>query len=127
MQFSYFWSNYQTGVITEVSEFDSYIRSHADELGVPAEVQAGFEQYTRFESLLFYSFIYRNAPLARVKLKEKELIVKFCNEDDSQLLDFVERFGKERNFAPDFRIYITNYYMHQRRICRWQDFPGEAR
>ena len=127
MQFSYFWSNYQTGVIAEVSEFDSYIRTHADEFGVPAEVQVGFEQYSRFESLLFYSFIYRNAPLARVKLKEKELIVKFCNEDDSQLLDFVERFGRERNFAPDFRIYITNYYMHQRRICRWQDFPGEAR
>ena len=127
MQFSYFWSNYQTGVIAEVSEFDSYIRTHADEFGVPAEVQAGFEQYSRFESLLFYSFIYRNAPLARIKLKEKELIVKFCNEDDSQLLVFVERFGRERNFAPDFRIYITNYYMHQRRICRWQDFPGEAR
>ena len=127
MQFSYFWGNYQTGVIAEVAEFDSYIRTHADELGVPAEVQAGFEQYTRFESLLFYSFIYRNAPLARVKLKEKELIVKFCNEDDSQLLDFVERFGTERNFAPDFRIHITNYYMHQRRICRWQDVPGEAR
>jgi hypothetical protein len=127
MQFSYFWGNYQSGVIAEVAEFASYIRTHADELGVPAEVQAGFERYTRFESLLFYSFIYRNAPLARVKLKGKELIVKFCNEDDSQLLDFVERFGKERNFAPDFRIYITNYYMHQRRICRWQDFPGEAR
>ena len=127
MQYRYFWCNYQTGVIAEVAEFDSYIRSHADELGVPAEVQAGFEQYTRFESLLFYSFIYRNAPLARVKLKEKELIVKFCNEDDSQLLDFVERFGRERNFAPDFRIYITNYYMHQHRICCWQDFPGVAR
>ena len=127
MQFSYFWGNYQTGVIAEVAEFASYIRTHADELGVPAEVQAGFEQYSRFESLLFYSFIYRNAPLARIKLKEKELIVKFCNEDDSQLLAWVERFGKERNFDPDFRIYITNYYMHQRRICRWQDFPGEAR
>ena len=86
MQFFYFWGNYQTGVIAEVAEFDSYIRSHADELGVPAEVQAGFEQYTRFESLLFYSFIYRNAPLARIKLKENELIIKFCNEDDSQLL-----------------------------------------
>ena len=127
MQFSYFWCNYQTGVIAEVAEFDSYIRTHADELGVPAEVQAGFKQYTRFESLLFYSFIYRNAPLARFKLKEKELIVKFCNEDDSQLLAWVERFGRERNFAPDFRIYITNYYMHQHRIRRWQDFPGEAR
>ena len=127
MQFSYFWGNYQTGVIAEVAEFASYIRTHADELGVPAEVQAGFEQYSRFESLLLYSFIYRKAHLARVKLKEKELIVKFCNEDDSQLLDFVERFGRERNFAPDFRIYITNYYMHQRRICRWQDFPGVAR
>ena len=127
MQFSYFWCNYQTGVIADVSEFDSYIRTHADELGVPAEVQAGFEQYSRFESLLFYSFIYRNAPLTRFKLKGKELIVKFCNEDDSQLLALVERFGKERNFAPDFRIYITNYYMHQHRICRWQDFPGEAR
>ena len=127
MQYRYLWGNYQTGVIAEVSEFDSYIRSHADELGVPAEIQAGFEQYTRFESLLFYSFIYRNAPLARVKLKEKELIVKFCNENDSQLLAWVERFGRERNFAPDFRIYITNYYMHQHHICRWQDFPGEAR
>ena len=127
MQFSYFWGNYQTGVIAEVAEFASYIRTHADELGVPAEVQAGFEQYSRFESLLFYSFIYRNAPLARIKLKEKELIVKFCNEDDSQLLAWVKRFGRERNFSPDFRIYITNYYMHQRRICRWQDFPGEAR
>ena len=127
MQFSYFWGNYQTGVIAEVAEFASYIRTHADELGVPAEVQAGFEQYTRFESLLFYSFIYRNAPLARFKLKANELIVKFCNEDDSQLLAWVERFGRERNFAPDFRIYITNYYMHQRRICRWQDFPGVAR
>ena len=127
MQFSYFWSNYQTGVIAEVSEFDSYIRTHADELGVPAEVQARFEQYTRFESLLFYSFIYRNAPLARIKLKEKELIVKFCSEDDSQLLDFVEHFGRERNFAPDFRIYITNYHTLLRRMCRWQDFPGEAR
>ena len=127
MQYRYFWGNYQTGVIAEVSVFDSYIRTHADELGVPAEVQAGFERYTRFESLLFYSFIYRNAPLARIKLKENELIIKFCNEDDSQLLAWVERFGKERNFAPDFRIYITNYYMHQRRICRWQDFPGEAR
>ena len=127
MQYRYFWCNYQTGVIAEVSEFDSHIRTHADVLCVPAEVQAGFEQYTRFESLLFYSFIYRNAPLARIKLKEKELIVKFCNEDDSQLLAWVERFGRERNFAPDFRIYITNYYMHQHRICRWQDFPGEAR
>ena len=127
MQYRYFWCNYQTGVIAEVSEFASYIRTHADELGVPAEVQAGFERYTRFESLLFYSFIYRNAPLARVKLKANELIVKFCNEDDSQLLAWVERFGRERNFAPDFRIYITNYYMYQHRICRWQDFPGEAR
>ena len=127
MQFSYFWCNYQSGVIAEVAEFESFIRSHADELGVPAEVQAGFERYTRFESLLFCSFIYRNAPLARFKLKANELIVRFCNEDDSKLLDFVERFGRERNFAPDFRIYITNYYMHQRRICRWQDFPGEAR
>ena len=127
MQFSYFWGNYQTGVIAEVAEFASYIRTHADELGVPAEVQAGFEQYSRFESLLFYSFIYRNAPLARIKLKENELIIKFCNEDDSQLLAWVELFGRERTFAPDFRIYITNYYMHQRRICRWQDFPGEAR
>ena len=127
MQYRYFWGNYQTCVIAEVAEFDSYIRSHADELGVPAEVQAGFEQYIRFESLLFYSFIYRNAPLARIKLKEKELIVRFCNADDTQLLNIVERFGRERNFAPDFRIYITNYYMHQRRICRWQDFPGVAR
>ena len=127
MQFSYFWSNYQTGVIAEVSEFDSYLRTHAEELGVPADVQAGFAQYSRYESLLFYSFIYRNAPLARIKLKENELIIKFCNEDDSQLLAWVERFGKERNFAPDFRIYITNYYMHQHRICCWLDFPGEAR
>ena len=93
----------------------------------PLKYKPEFEQYTRFESLLFYSFIYRNAPLARIKLKENELIIKFCNEDDSQLLAWVERFGKERNFAPDFRIYITNYYMHQRRICHWQDFPGEAR
>ena len=69
MQFSYFWSNYQTGVIAEVAEFDTYVRTHADELGVPAEVQAGFKQYSQFESLLFYSFIYRNAPLARVILK----------------------------------------------------------
>ena len=127
MQFSYFWGNYQTGVIAEVEESDIFIRTHAEELGVPADVQAGFAQYSRFESLLFYSFIYRNAPLARIKLKENELIVKFCNKDDSQLLAWVERFGKERNFAPDFRIYITNYYMHQHRICRWQDFPGVAR
>ena len=127
MQYSYFWCNYQSGVIAEAEESDSYIRNYADELGVPADVQAGFAQYSRYESLLFYSFIYRNAPLARIKLKENELIIKFCNEDDSQLLAWVERFGKERNFAPDFRIYITNYYMHQRRICRWQDFPGEAR
>ena len=127
MQDSFFWCNYQSGIIANAAESDSYIRSHTDELGVPAEVQAGFKQYTRFESLLFYSFIYRNAPLARFKLKEKELIIKFCNEDDSQLLALVERFGRERNFAPDFRIYITNYYMHQRRICRWQDFPGVAR
>ena len=127
MQYSYFWCNYQSGVIAEAAESDSYIRSYADELGVPADVQAGFAQYSRYESLLFYSFIYRNAPLARFKLKEKELIVKFCNADDTQLLNVVERFGRERNFAPDFRIYITNYYMQQRRICRWQDFPGEAR
>ena len=127
MQDSFFWCNYQSGIIANAAESDSYIRSHTNELGVPAEVQAGFKQYTRFESLLFYSFIYRNAPLARFKLKEKELIVKFCNADDTQLLNIVERFGRERNFAPDFRIYITNYYMHQRRIYRWQDFPGVAR
>ena len=127
MQYSYFWCNYQTGVIAEVAEFASYIRTHADELGVPAEVQAGFEQYSRFESLLFYSFIYRNAPLARIKLKENELIVKFCNADDTQLLNIVERFGRERQFTPDFRIYITNYHTLLRRICRWQDFPGVAR
>ena len=127
MQYRYFWGNYQTGVIAEVAECDSYIRTNAEELGVPADVQAGFAQYSRYESLLFYAFIYRNAPLARIKLKEKELIVRFCNADDTQLLNIVERFGKERNFAPDFRIYITNYYMHQHRICRWQDFPGVAR
>ena len=127
MQFSYFWGNYQTGVIAEVAEFASYIRTHAEELGVPADIQAGFAQYSRYESLLFFAFIYRNTPLARFKLKEKELIVRFCNADDTQLLNVVERFGRERNFASDFRIYITNYYMHQRRICRWQDFPGEAR
>ena len=127
MQFSYFWCNYQSGIIAEAEESDVFIRTHAEELGVPADVQAGFAQYSRYESLLFYAFIYRNAPLARFKLKEKELIVKFCNEDDSQLLALVELFGRERNFAPDFRIYITNYYMHQRRIFRWQDFPGVAR
>ena len=127
MQFSYFWCNYQTGVIIEATESESFIRNHAGELGVPAEVQAGFSQYSRFESLLFYAFIYRNAPLARIKLKEKELIVKFCNADDTQLLNIVERFGKERNFSPDFRIYVTNYHTLLRRICRWQDFPGVAR
>ena len=127
MQYSYFWCNYQTGVITEVPEFDSYIRTHAKELGVPADVQTGFAQYSRFESLLFYAFIYRNAPLARIKLKEKELIVRFCNADDTQLLNIVERFGRERQFTPDFRIYITNYHTLLRRICRWQDFPGVAR
>ena len=127
MQFSYFWCNYQTGVIAEVPEFDSYIRTHAEELGVPADVQAGFAQYSRFESLLFFAFIYRNAPLARFKLKEKELIVKFCNADDTQLLKVVERFGRKRQFTPDFRIYITNYHTLLRRICRWQDFPGAAR
>ena len=127
MQFSYFWCNYQSGVIAEAEESDVFIRTHAEELGVPADVQAGFAQYSRYESLLFYAFIYRNAPLARIKLKENELIIKFCNEDDSQLLAWVERFGKERNFDPDFRIYITNYYMHQHRFCRWLDFPGVAR
>ena len=127
MQYSYFWCNYQTGVIAEAEESDVFIRTHAVELGVPADVQAGFAQYSRYESLLFYAFIYRNAPLARFKLKEKELIVRVCNADDTQLLNIVERFGKERNFAPDFRIYITNYYMHQHRICRWRDFPGVAR
>ena len=127
MQFSYFWGNYQSGIIADAEESDVFIRTHAEELGVPAEVQAGFSQYSRYESLLFYAFIYRNAPLARIKLKEKELIVKFCNPDDTQLLKVVERFGRERQFTPDFRIYITNYHMHQRRICRWQDFPGVAR
>lgn len=127
MQYLYFWCNYQTGVIAEVPEFDSYIRTHAEELDVPAEVQAGFAQYSRYESLLFFAFIYRNAPLARFKLKEKELIVKFCNADDTQLLNIVERFGRERQFTPDFRIYITNYHTLLRRICRWQDFPGAAR
>ena len=127
MQNSFFWCNYQTGVITEVPEFESFIRTHAEELGVPADVQAGFAQYSRYESLLFYAFIYRNAPLARIKLKEKELIVKFCNADDTQLLNIVERFGRERQFTPDFRIYITNYHTLLRRICRWQDFPGAAR
>ena len=127
MQNSFFWCNYQTGVIAEVPEFDSYIRTHAEELGVPADVQAGFAQYSRFESLLFFAFIYRNAPLARFKLKEKELIVKFCNADDTQLLKVVERFGRKRQFTPDFRIYITNYHTLLRRICRWQDFPGVAR
>ena len=127
MQFSYFWCNYQSGVIAEVVECDSYIRTHADELGVPPEVQAGFAQYSRCESLLFFAFIYRNSPLARIKLKEKELIVKFCNADDTQLLKVVERFGRKRQFTPDFRIYITNYHTLLRRICRWQDFPGVAR
>ena len=127
MQNSFFWCNYQTGVIAEVPEFDSYIRTHAEELGVPTDVQAGFAQYSRYESLLFYAFIYRNAPLARFKLKENELIVKFCNADDTQLLNIVERFGRERHFTPDFRIYITNYHTLLRRICRWQDFPGVAR
>ena len=127
MQNSFFWCNYQTGVIAEVPEFDSYIRTHAEELGVPAEVQAGFAQYSRFESLLFFAFIYRTAPLARFKLKEKELIVRFCNADDTQLLNIMERFGRERQFTPDFRIYITNYHTLLRRICRWQDFPGAAR
>ena len=127
MQNSFFWCNYQTGVIAEVPEFDSYIRTHAEELGVPADVQAGFTQYSRYESLLFYAFIYRNAPLAHFKLKEKELIVRFCNVDDTQLLNVVERFGRERQFAPVFRIYITNYHTLLRRICRWQDFPGVAR
>ena len=42
MQYSYFWCNYQSGIIAEIAEFDSYIRSHAEESGVPAEVQAGF-------------------------------------------------------------------------------------
>ena len=127
MQYSYFWCDYQSGVIVETEESDSYIRNHADELGVPTEVQTGCAQYSRYESLLFYSFLYRNTPLARIKLKQNELIVKFCNEDDSQLLALVERFGKERNFAPDFKIYLTNYHTLLRRICRWQDFPGEAR
>ena len=127
MQYSYFWCNYQSGIIAEAEESDVFIRTHAEELGVPADVQAGFAQYSRYESLLFYAFIYRNAPLARIKLKEKELIVRFCNADDTQLLNIVKRFGRERQFTPDFRIYITNYHMHQRRICRWQDFPGEAR
>ena len=127
MHDSFFWCNYQSGIIAEAEESDVFIRTHAEELGVPADVQAGFAQYSRYESLLYYSFIYRNAPLARFKLKEKELIVRFCNPDDTQLLKVVERFGRERQLAPDFRIYITNYYMHQRRICRWQDFPGVAR
>ena len=127
MQNSFFWCNYQTGVIAEVPEFDSYIRTHAEELGVPADVQAGFAQYSRYESLLFYAFIYRNAPLAHFKLKEKELIVRFCNVDDTQLLNVVERFGRERQFTPDFRIYITNYHTLLHRICRWPDFPGVAR
>ena len=127
MQYRYFWCNYQSGIIAEAEESDVFIRTHAEKMGVPAEVQAGFAQYSRYESLLFFAFIYRNAPLARFKLKEKELIVKFCNADDSKLLEFVERFGRERQFTPDFRIYITNYHMHQRRICRWQDFPGVAR
>ena len=127
MQNRFFWCNYQTGVIAEVPEFESFIRTHAEELGVPTEVQAGFAQYSRYESLLFFAFIYRNSPFARIKLKEKELIVRFCNADDTQLLNIVERFGRERQFTPDFRIYITNYHTLLRRICRWQDFPGVAR
>ena len=127
MQYRYFWCNYQSGIIAEAEESDVFIRTHAEELGVPAEVQAGFAQYSRYESLLFFAFIYRNAPLARIKLKEKELIVRFCNADDTQLLNVVERFGRERQFTPDFRIYITNYHTLLRRICRWQDFPGVAR
>ena len=127
MQNRFFWCNYQTGVIAEVPEFESFIRTHAEELGVPTEVQAGFAQYSRYESLLFFAFIYRKSPFARIKLKEKELIVRFCNADDTQLLNIVERFGRERQFTPDFRIYITNYHTLLRRICRWQDFPGVAR
>ena len=42
MQFSYFGGNYQTGVIAEAEEADGFIRTHAEEFGVPAEVQAGF-------------------------------------------------------------------------------------
>ena len=68
MQYSYFWCNYQSGIIAEAEESDVFIRTHAEELGVPADVQAGFAQYSRYESLLFYAFIYRNAPLARFKL-----------------------------------------------------------
>ena len=57
MQFSYFWCNYQSGIIAEAEESDVFIRTHAEELGVPTEVQAGFAQYSRYESLLFYAFI----------------------------------------------------------------------
>ena len=106
MQFSYFWCNYQRGIIAEAEESDVFICTHAEKLGVPADVQAGFAQYSRYESLLFYAFIYRNAPLARIKLKERELIVRFCNADDTQLLNVVERFGRERQFTPYIIVYL---------------------
>ena len=41
MQFSYFWCNYQSGIIAEAEESDVFIRTHAEKLGVPTDVQAG--------------------------------------------------------------------------------------
>ena len=60
-----FWCNYLTGAVVEVAEFADGARAHADELGIPAEVQAKFAEYTPLQSRLVCELLYRSTPLGR--------------------------------------------------------------
>lgn len=127
MQTRRFWCNYRTGVVVETADFDSGIRTRADDLDVPPEARIGFEKYHPVECRLLYEFLYRNAPLVRWQIRGEELFAEFCAEDDTPALRCVAVFAQKENFPPEFPIHITNCYKLQRRHCRWRNFPGEVR
>ena len=127
MDFRRFWCNYVTGKVIEVMDFADGARAHADELGIPAEVQAKFAEYTPLQSRGLCELLFRSTPLGRWQLGPYGLRAEFCAEDDAPLLRCMAEFARKEQFDPDLMLHFTNYFKLQRRHCRWRDFPGEVR
>ena len=127
MDFRRFWCNYLTGTVVEVTDFADGARTHADELGIPAEVQAKFAEYTELRSRGLCELLFRSTPLGRWQWGSYDLRAEFCAEDDAPFLRCVATFARKEQFAPDFMLHLINDFKLQRRHCRWCDFPGEVR
>ena len=125
--FRRFWCNYLTGTVVEVTDFADGARTHADELGIPAEVQAKFTEYTPLRSRGLCELLFRSTPLGRWQWGPCDLRAEFCAEDDAPLLRCMADFGRKEQFPPDLMVHLTNDFKLQRRHCRWCDFPGEVR